>query len=642
MANWTLNAGDGPFILVTKRFMKMLLTKSPTPNATQLCWRVALLVGLCSSLVGSAGAWEPAQGPLKTRWAKDVSPNDVHREYPRPQLVRKEWLNLNGLWDYEVTPKTSSNPKSYQTQILVPFPIESALSGVMRSVSENERIWYHRTFELPRSWFGQRIMLHFGAVDFEAIVWVNGREAGRHRGGYDAFTFDVTDMVSPNMANEIVVAAWDPTDAGTQPRGKQVRKPNSIWYTPTSGIWQTVWIEPVNAAHFEGLKITPDLDHDAVKILPITPALLGTYDLQITIRDGFHKVCSRSVIPGKETSLPVKSPRLWTPEDPHLYSVEVTLKLGGQMIDKVESYFGMRKISLGKDQKGFTRLMLNNQPYFQFGPLDQGFWPDGLYTAPTDEALRYDIEMTKKLGFNMARKHVKVEPDRWYYWCDKLGLLVWQDMPSGDKYIGGKDPDITRSPESAKQFEQELSALINGHYNHPCIVMWVPYNEGWGQWDTARIVNLIKKQDPSRLVNNTSGWTDRGVGDVNDMHNYPGPGSPEPEQKRAVVLGEFGGLGLPISGHTWQSEKNWGYRSFTDTKALTGAYLGLVENLFPLIDQKGLSAAVYTQTTDVEIEVNGLMTYDREVVKMDPLVIAPANQNKFTKVPPRSKSELHP
>jgi beta-galactosidase/beta-glucuronidase len=330
-------------------------------------------------------------------------------------------------------------------------------------------------------------------------------------------------------------------------------------------------------------------------------------------------------------TLPVKGARLWTPEDPHLYQLEARLKLGSRTIDRVESYFGMRKISLGKDERGFTRMLLNNKPYFQFGPLDQGFWPDGIYTAPTDQALRSDIEMTKKLGFNMARKHVKVEPDRWYYWCDKLGLLVWQDMPSGDKYIGPKDPDIERSAESADEFEKELRALIDGRGQHPCIVMWVPYNEGWGQWNTPQVVDNIRRLDPTRLVDNTSGWSDRGVGDVNDMHKYPGPGSPESEEKRAVVLGEFGGLGLPIHGHTWQSEKNWGYRSYTNSEVLTSAYVDLTKKLFPLIEEKGLSAAVYTQTTDVEIEVNGLMTYDREIVKMDLKKIAEANRGCYTK-----------
>ena len=579
----------------------------------------------CASAWAAVDSWQPAQGPLKTRWAKDVSPANAHPEYPRPQMVRSEWLNLNGLWDFAITSKDATRA-TFGTQILVPFPVESALSGVMRPVSENERIWYRRSFEVPGKWRGRRLLLHFGAVDFEATVWVNGKEIGQHRGGYDAFSFDITDAVNLSGNNELIVTAWDPTDAGTQPRGKQVRKPNGIWYTPTSGIWQTVWLEPVNAAYITGLEITPDVDNSAVTIHPSTPPMLGVCMVEVTIRDGGKVVYTASVTAGGRITMPVKNARLWSPEDPHLYSVVVNLKLGNRSVDKVESYFGMRKISLGKDEKGFTRLLLNNKPYFQFGPLDQGFWPDGLYTAPTDEALRYDIEMTKKLGFNLARKHVKIEPERWYYWCDKLGLLVWQDMPSGDKYIGGKDPDITRSPESAKEFEQELTALVQGRGNHPCIVMWVPYNEGWGQWDTARVVEMIKKLDPTRLVDNASGWTDRGVGDVNDMHKYPGPGSPEPEANRAVVLGEFGGLGLPVRGHTWQSEKNWGYRSFTDAGALTTAYVDLVAKLFPLIEEKGLSAAVYTQTTDVEIEVNGLMTYDRELVKMDLSKVAAANR----------------
>jgi len=583
---------------------------------------------LSTVLPGSAAPWQPAAGPLKTRWAKDVSPKDVHSEYPRPQMVRKDWLNLNGLWDLAITNKDAPKPEAFLQQILVPFPVESALSGVMKSVSENDRIWYRRTFELPRKWRGQRVLLHFGAVDFEATVWVNGKEVGQHRGGYDGFSFDISGALHGSGMNELIVAVWDPTDAGTQPRGKQVRQPHSIWYTPTSGIWQTVWVEPVNAAYIKSLKITPDVDNNAVTVRALTTATLGDFMVEMTIRDGAKQVYTASITAGGQIKMPIKNPKVWSPEQPHLYDLIVTLKLGSRTIDKVESYFGLRKISLGKDDKGFTRLCLNNKPYFQFGPLDQGFWPDGLYTAPTDEALRYDIEMTKKLGFNLARKHVKVEPDRWYYWCDKLGLLVWQDMPSGDKYISGTRPDITRTQESASEFEKELEALIEGRGLHPCIVMWVPYNEGWGQWDTPRIVELIKKFDPTRLVDDASGWTDRGVGDVHDMHKYPGPGAPEPEPNRAGVLGEFGGLGLPMSGHTWQSQKNWGYRSFTNSAALTTAYLDLVAKLFPLIEQKGLSAAVYTQTTDVEVEVNGLMTYDRERVKMDLKRISAANRRE--------------
>ena len=594
---------------------------------------------ICCVLSSSALAWQPGEGPLKTRWAADVSPENAHPEYPRPQFVRGEWLNLNGLWDLAITPKDASAPASFETQILVPFPVESALSGVMKPVSENDRLWYRRQFELPPTWHGRRIILNFGAVDFETTVLVNGKEIGRHRGGYDGFEFDITDALKPAGLNELLVSVLDPTDAGTQPRGKQVRKPHSIWYTSTSGIWQTVWLEPVTAAHLTDLTITPDIDHGAVKVKPITTAVLTGASVELTVRDGSKKVITLSTPPGTEISLPIKAAKLWSPEQPHLYNLEARLKLGSHTLDSVESYFGMRKISLGKDPKGFTRLMLNNQPYFQLGPLDQGFWPDGLYAAPTDDALRFDIVMTRKLGFNMARKHVKVEPDRWYYWCDKLGLLVWQDMPSGDKYIRARDADITRSPESGAEFEQELTALVEGRRNHPCIVMWVPYNEGWGQWDTSRIVDQLKKLDPSRLVDNTSGWADRGVGDVNDMHKYPGPGAPEPEEKRAIVLGEFGGLGLPVSGHTWQAEKNWGYRSYTNSEALTTAYLDLASKLFPLIEEKGLSAAVYTQTTDVEIEVNGLMTYDRELVKMDWGKIAEANQGSAYGTIPKKKDK---
>lgn len=597
-------------------------------NSTQLKLLSALLFSSTLAMPAVRGAWQPAEGPLKTRWTKDVSPENALPEYPRPQMVRKDWLNLNGLWDLAIIPKDAPKPEEFQTQILVPFPVESALSGVKKAVTENDRIWYRRGFQIPRDWRGKRVLLHFGAVDFEAKVYVNSKEIGQHRGGYDGFTLDITDALYPFDPNELVVAVWDPTDAGTQPRGKQVRKPGGIWYTPTSGIWQTVWLEPVSAAYITALRITPDVDGQAVIVRAQAPLSLGEFPVEVSVRDGFGRIGSGSARAGDDIRIPVPKPRLWSPESPHLYQLSVSLKVGNRTVDHVESYFAMRKISLGKDQKGFTRILLNNKPYFQLGPLDQGFWPDGLYTAPTDAALRYDIEMTKKLGFNMARKHVKIEPERWYYWCDKLGLLVWQDMPSGDKFIGRQDADISRSPESAQEFEKELRALIDGRGNHPCIVMWVPYNEGWGQWDTTRIVEMVHKLDPFRLVDDASGWTDRGVGDVNDMHRYPGPGSPEPEEKRAVVLGEFGGLGLPIRGHTWQSEKNWGYRSFTDSNTLTGAYVDLLSKLFPLIDEKGLSAAVYTQTTDVEVEVNGLMTYDRELVKMDLKKVAAANHGK--------------
>lgn len=560
-------------------------------------------------------------------------------------MVRKDWLNLNGLWDYSIQPTNAAKAQNFAAEgkILVPFPIESALSGVMKTVGESNRLWYRRTFELPASWKGKRALLHFGAVDWEAQVWVNEKSVGTHRGGYDAFAFDITDALKPSGEQEVVVAVFDPTDAGTQPRGKQVRRPHSIWYTSVTGIWQTPWIEPVSNSFIETLKITPDVDRGTLEI-QVGGRGAESVKVQFTALDG-----DKSVTEGEEKAtgqngtftsthtLRVANARLWSPDDPFLYGLKVRLvsnEKEGTVLDDIESYFGMRKIALAKDAEGILRIHLNNKPHFQYGPLDQGWWPDGLYTAATDEALRYDIEVTKKLGMNMARKHVKVEPDRWYYWCDKLGLIVWQDMPSGDRYIGPNDPDIQRSPESASEFEAELERLIDGRRNHPSIVMWVPFNEGWGQYDTARIVDLVRKFDPTRLVDNTSGWSDRGVGDVMDMHKYPGPGAPLPETHRASVLGEFGGLGLPVRGHTWQDEKNWGYRSFTNAQTLTEAYLKLVKNLHPLIGKPGLSAAVYTQTSDVEIEVNGLMTYDRAQIKMDAERVGAANRKLYTPPPP--------
>jgi beta-galactosidase/beta-glucuronidase len=579
-------------------------------------------------------SWQPAKGPLMTRWSKDVSPDKVHPEYPRPQMVRKDWQNLNGLWNYAVTAKDASQPTQWGGQILVPFPIESALSGVMKRVYETNRIWYQRTFTIPRGWKGKPVLLHFGAVDWETTVWVNGRQVGTHRGGYDAFSFDITGALKSSGQQEIVVAVWDPADAGPQPRGKQVRNPHGIWYTPTSGIWQTVWLEPVNETSIETIKVTPDVDAGAVRLDLSLRANTASTSVEVAILDG-RKEVMKATSTGWRQTLGVPNAKLWSPDSPFLYGLRITLRADGKPVDRVESYFGMRKISLGRDEHGNLRLHLNNQPLFQFGPLDQGFWPDGLYTAPTDEALRYDIEMTKKLGFNMARKHVKVEPDRWYHWCDKLGLLVWQDMPSGDKSAEWKGPsgidgkEMQRSPESAEIYERELRAIIAGLHNHPSIVVWVPFNEGWGQFDTVRILNLTKQLDPTRLVDGASGGNHFPAGDILDHHQYPGPAVPPPASNRARVLGEFGGLGLPLPGHTWQAEKNWGYRSFTNAAALTDAYVGLIDRLKPMTGDPGVAAAIYTQTTDVEIEVNGLMTYDREIVKPDAARVATANKRLY-------------
>ncbi|MCO5051015.1 MAG: beta-galactosidase [Verrucomicrobiae bacterium] len=602
---------------------------------------ISLLAG--ASVLSAAEKWQPAPGPLLTRWAADVSPKNAHPEYPRPQLVRKTWQNLNGLWDYAITAQAASQPTAWDGQILVPFPIESALSGVMKRVYETNQLWYRRTFKIPRSWKGKNVLLNFGAVDWETAVWINGQEVGSHRGGYDGFSCDITAALQPKGEQEIVVAVWDPSDAGPQPRGKQVRNPHGIWYTPTSGIWQTVWLEPVAPAHLQELKITPDVDHASVRIAARGIGGNGKTTMKVQVLDGRRVVregvveqmiSTRSlppqILPAIELDVP--NAKLWSPESPHLYDLRITLFEDGKKIDEVKSYFGMRKISLGKDENGFLRLCLNNRPYFQLGPLDQGFWPDGLYTAPTDAALRYDIEVTKKLGFNLARKHVKVEPERWYYWCDKLGLLVWQDLPSGDKSARWQGPsgfdgeEMQRTPESAQIYERELKALVAGRYNHPSIVVWVPFNEGWGQFDTVRILNLTKQLDPTRLVDGASGGNHFPAGDIIDHHQYPGPGLPPKVADRAMVLGEFGGLGLPLPGHTWQDEKNWGYRSFTNATELTAAYVDLLQKLHPLVKSDGLSAGIYTQTTDVEVEVNGLMTYDRAIIKMDVDAVRQANQ----------------
>jgi len=515
------------------------------------------------------------------------------------------------------------------------------LSGVMKPVGEDNRLWYRRTFEVPAEWKGKRTLLHFDAVDWETVVWVNGKEVGKHRGGYNRFTFDITDALEDSGPQELVLAVWDPTDGGTQPRGKQVRRPRGIMYTAVTGIWQTVWLEPVPETYFRAFTITPDVDTNTVRF---EFDVVGPHEgcaVGIDIRDAEGKLCvgRETTFRGQIYELKLRKPRLWSPGSPHLYDIAIRLRglERGETVtvDQLGSYFGMRKISLGKDEDGVNRLFLNNEPLFQFGPLDQGWWPDGLYTAPTDEALRYDIEVTRKLGLNMARKHVKSEPDRWYYWCDKLGLLVWQDMPSGDRGIGGEESDLVRNPDSATQFDLELRRMIDRLRNHPSIVMWVPFNEGWGQFDTGRIAGWIKEYDPSRLVNEASGWSNRGFGDVRDVHSYPGPGTAPLEPNRAVVLGEFGGLGLPVKGHLWREEGSWGYRGYETAQELTDAYRDLIKNLHPLIEE-GLAAAVYTQTTDVETEVNGLMTYDRAVIKMDVEEFNRINSGYF---PPVVKSE---
>ena len=414
------------------------------------------------------------------------------------------------------------------------------------------------------------------------------------------------------------MSVWDPTDAGSQPRGKQVLKPGGIMYTANTGIWQTVWLEPVPDTRIESLQIVPDLDAGEVRLSVQVAG--GKAEAQIVARafDGNREIAEANGPATLPLGLKIREPRLWSPDQPFLYGLRVTIQGG----DEVKSYFGMRKIALAKDETGINRLFLNGKPLFQLGPLDQGWWPDGLYTAPTDEALKYDLDITRQLGFNMIRKHVKVEPDRWYYWCDTMGILVWQDMPAGDN----------KNATAKTQFALELERMIDARRNHPSIVMWVPFNEGWGQHDTPRYVDWIRKHDPTRLVNNASGWTDTRTGDVVDMHNYPGPGMPPTEKNRAAVLGEFGGLGLPLENHVWVDKNNWGYRSFKNRDDLASAYQELIARLRGLA-VKGLSAAVYTQTTDCEVEVNGLLTYDRAVIKLPVAAIASAQKTLYLPLP---------
>lgn len=579
----------------------------------------------------SSAAWHPVEDRIMTRWAEEVTVHNVLPEYPRPAMVRLAWLNLNGLWEYAIVHKDAVKLDFWEGAILVPFPAESALSGVGKPVGAQKALWYKRQLSVPDAWRSQRLLLHFGAVDWECTVWVNGQVVGSHKGGYNPFTFDITEALNPGAVQDLVVRVWDPSDENNSPipRGKQVTRPEGIWYTPVTGIWQTVWLEPVPKACIQSLKVTPDLDRGQVTIeVGIEGAnpqthMADKYFLWISASDGKTTVASAMGHLFKPLTLTLDTVKEWSPDSPFLYDLTVRLTQEGSTVDSVSSYFGMRKIEVKKDEQGINRLFLNNKPIFQFGLLDQGWWPDGLYTAPTDEALRYDVEMTKAWGFNMLRKHVKVEPQRLYYWCDKLGVLVWQDMPSA-----GFDR-LPYSADQLKQFdaqwEAEWKAIIDALYHHPSIVMWVPFNEGWGQYDTERISEWTKGYDPSRLVNNASGWTDKGVGDVHDIHSYPNPAMPGLEENRAVVLGEYGGLGLPIRGHLWEDGGNWGYQTYQDMGEYEQRYIRMTQDLFGLM-YKGLAAAVYTQTTDVEVEVNGLMTYDRKVIKLDPKRFASVNQ----------------
>lgn len=565
---------------------------------------------------------------LKTRWADRVTPENVWREYPRPQMVRKDWVNLNGMWTCSIQRDGRSAADAPSYQVLVPFPIESQLSRVHQSVGPKDTVVYRRTFTRPK---GERVILHFGAVDWKSRVWVNGKEVGSHTGGYDAFSFDITSALNPSGEQDLVVSVTDPTDTNWQPRGKQVLKPGGIFYTPCTGIWQTVWMEGVSETYIDNLKIETwprasqvNVTVDAKgfgpgKIVNIEAVSNGKVVARTNGALKYHENLPED--PGRAPiattfTMKIANHVNWSPDNPFLYDLRVTLTDAptGKKVDQIGSYFGFRELTLSKEAQ--PRLLLNGKPIFLIGPLDQGFWPDGIYTPPSDAAMKYDLDVTKRLGFNMIRKHVKVEPARWYYWCDKLGICVLQDLPSGDRSIGPNDPDIQRTPESGENLKNELRAMVNGHFNSPSIVSWVLYNEGWGQWDTAAMTKFLRDLDPTRPIDSVTGWADRaGVGDFSDWHVYPGPGAPPNESGRVIFLGEFGGLGLPVPGHMWQ-EKGWGYQSFKTSEELTDKFVELFYDL-RLLQAKGLSGAVYTQTTDVETELNGLMTYDRAMLKMD-------------------------
>ncbi|MBI1368476.1 MAG: beta-galactosidase [Planctomycetes bacterium] len=591
-------------------------------------------------------AWSPAKATIMTRWAKEVSPDNALVEYPRPQMVREAWTNLNGLWDYAIVEAAAeAAPASWDGRILVPFAIESALSGVGKRVGPGKALWYQRTFERPATTAGGRLLLHFGAVDWQATVWVNGTQVGEHRGGYDPFTCDITDAIKGDGAQTLTVRVWDPSDAGAQPRGKQVERPEGIWYTPVTGIWQTVWLGPVPASYIQSLKITPHLAAKTAEIEIGASAAGQTAMIDRVELPGISGVKVETTTDPTRVIIRLENPRTWSPEDPYLYPVKITWKGPDGKTDTVESYFGMRSIEMKKDEAGFNRMFLNGKPVFEYGPLDQGWWPDGLYTAPTDAALRSDIEVTRQMGFNMCRKHVKVEPARWYYWADKLGLLVWQDMPSimqrGKRMQAGSGShkDVSFTPEEHATYMSEWEAIMAALHNHPSIVVWVPFNEGWGQHQTNEVIEWTMRRDPSRLVDGPSGWEDLGAGSMKDMHNYPGPGMFAVMDERISVLGEFGGLGLPVKDHLWQPDRNWGYRTYKDSDELGDHYRQLMINLHRLIG-KGLAAAVYTQTTDVEGEVNGLLTYDREICKIGVEKLAKWNAELY--MPPPMEKTIVP
>ncbi|MFB6456215.1 glycoside hydrolase family 2 protein [Chitinophaga sp. Hz27] len=569
-----------------------------------------VLLFLQTAVAYAQQAWQMQPTPIKTRWAANVSPDNTLPDYPRPQLQRPQWQNLNGLWDYAITPKDAPKPSSFQGKILVPFPLESALSGVKKPLMPNQQLWYSRSFQLNEDNKGKHTLLHFGAVDWQATVFINGKKAGDHTGGYQAFTLDITSFLKPGN-NNITVAVFDPTDQGINPHGKQVLQPQGILYTASSGIWQTVWLESVPEVYITDLKMTPGDSSLTIQVNASKSNCTAT----ITLLDKGNVVATATTPSGNETTIAIPAAHQWSPEDPFLYDINIKLKNNDQLLDEVNSYTGIRTVAIKKDENGQERIFLNGKYTYNLGVLDQGFWPDGLYTAPTDEALRFDIEAIKSMGFNTIRKHIKLEPARWYYHCDKLGMLVWQDMVTcGDD-----------TPAAKKEFEKENQENIALLHNYPSIICWVLFNEGWARYDQQRLTEWMKSTDPSRIINGHTGENyDRRASqnpnekwiasDLTDVHEYPGPGIAPALPGKARVLGEWGGVQVRVRNHQWNPSDGWGYVSVLPAQ-FASKYAFMIKHL-KIYEEEGLSGSIYTEPFDVETEENGLITYDRAIIKI--------------------------
>ena len=639
--------------------------------------RLILSLAVALSAVMTYAQWAPVGENIRTSWAEQVDPSNPLPAYPRPQMVRPEWMNLNGLWNYAVT---AASAESFETQgqILVPFALESSLSGVGRVLQKSEALWYEREFTVPKKWKGKNVLLHFGAIDWHSSVYVNDVLVGEHKGGYDPFSFDVTAYLKKSGKQTLKVKVLDATDNSCQPRGKQCLINSGIWYTPVSGIWQTVWLEPVAPAYVQNYYVVSDIDN-ATMTFEVSAQTAEGDIVKVAVLDGgegysaekpSQKVIAEAVVENGKAVVNIPDMKTWSPDSPYLYGVKVSVERKGKVLDSVDGYTAMRKISIVKDNSPihYKRMALNNEALFHFGPLDQGWWPDGLYTAPTDEALEWDIIKAKEMGFNMIRKHIKIEPARWYYFCDLHGLMVWQDMPSigdhskgqmaardkeiqdavwnkwsSDSFLGGTDCKI---PEEWKEnYYNEWTNIINAFKNFQCIVIWVPFNEAWGQFDTPAAVRLTRKLDPTRLVNCASGGNydlsegEEGFGDILDVHYYPCPAMNIFERKFVNVIGEYGGIGLPVEGHTWIIDKKWGYGGNKKSAEEVMLQYEKFIDMLKVFVQTGCAAAVYTQITDVEGEVNGLITYDRKVIKVDMPRIAESNKTLIKSMPEKRRKK---